>query len=104
MKKPSIYPNRSQELLGLFEQAGNNSKVTCIPIDYAKKDHLVMFCNGNGELLRKPFSVKNSADGIKYLIEQVERSCRQRHIRREHVFFGRVACRLLSIRVARFER
>jgi transposase len=88
MKKSSIYPDRSQELLAIFEQAGNNSKVMCVPIDYAKKDHLVMFCNGNGELLRKPFSVKNSADGIKYLIEQVERSCRHRHIRPEHVFFG----------------
>lgn len=64
MKNPSIYPDRSQELLALFEQAGNNSKVMCVPIDYAKKDHLVMFCNGYGEVLRKPFSVKNSIDGL----------------------------------------
>jgi len=32
----------------------------CVPMDYAKKDHLVMFCNGHGDILRKPFSVKNS--------------------------------------------
>jgi hypothetical protein len=50
MKKSSIYPNRSQELLTLFEKAGNPSKLICVPIDYAKKDHLVMFCNGNGEV------------------------------------------------------
>ena len=49
MKKPSIYPDRSQELLTLFEGAGNQSKLMCVPIDYAKKDHLVMFCNGNGD-------------------------------------------------------
>jgi len=42
MKKRNIYLNRSQELLGLFEQAGNNAKVMCVPIDYAKKDHVVM--------------------------------------------------------------
>jgi transposase len=88
MKKPTIYPDRSQELLALFEQAGNNKKVMCVPIDYAKKDHLVMFCNGYGEVLRKPFSVKNTGAGIKYLLDQVDRSCRHRHIRPEHVFFG----------------
>ena len=88
MKKTNIYPNRSQELLALFEQAGSHSKLMCIPIDYAKEDHLVMFCNGNGEVLRKPFSVKNSSDGVKYLINQVTRSCQHRHIHREHVFFG----------------
>jgi transposase len=88
MKKPSIYPDRSQELLALFEQAGNNKKIMCVPIDYAKKDHLVMFCNGYGEVLRKPFSVDNSVDGVKYLLDQVSRSCRHRHIRPEHVFFG----------------
>ena len=88
MKKSSIYPNRSQELLALFEKAGNPSKLICVPIDYAKKDHLVMFCNGNGEVLRKPFSVKNSVDGVTYLLDQVNRSCRHRHIQSEHVFFG----------------
>jgi len=88
MKKPSIYPDRSQELLALFEQAGNHSKLMCVPIDYAKEDHLVMFCNGNGEVLRKPFSVKNSKDGVKYLLDQVSRSCRHRHIQPEYVFFG----------------
>ena len=87
MKKSSIYPDRSQELLSLFEQAGNNSKLMGVPIDYAKKDHLVMFCNGNGEVLRKPFSVKNSADGVRYLLDQVHRSCRHRHIHSEYVFF-----------------
>ena len=88
MKKRNIYLNRSQELLGLFEQAGNNAKVMCVPIDYAKKDHVVMLCNGYGDILRKPFSVKNSPEGVEYLIQQVVRSCRHRAIDRKHVFFG----------------
>jgi len=88
MKKRNIYQNRSQELLSLFEQAGNSSKVMCIPIDFAKKDHMVMFCNGYGDILRKPFSVKNSQTGVAYLTDQVMRFCRHRRIKKEHVFFG----------------
>jgi transposase len=88
MKKKTIYTNQSQELLRLFEEAGNNSKIMCVPMDYAKKDHMVMFCNGYGHILRKPFSVKNSPEGVKYLTDQVSRSCRQRRIKLKHVFFG----------------
>ncbi len=88
MKKRTIYSNQSQELLALFEQAGNSAKVLCVPIDYAKKDHVVMFCNGHGDIVRKPFSVKNSPEGIKYLSDQVSRSCRYHKINQEHVFFG----------------
>jgi hypothetical protein len=42
----------------------------CVPMDYAKKDHLVMFCNGHGDILRKLFSVKNSPEGVEYLVDQ----------------------------------
>ena len=51
MKKRNIYRNQSQEILNLFESAGDRKKVMCIPMDYAKKDHVVMFCNGNGDIL-----------------------------------------------------
>jgi len=37
MKKRNIYQNQSQELLYLFENAGSNDKVMCVPMDYAKK-------------------------------------------------------------------
>ena len=49
MKKPNIYQNQSQALLHLFEEAGSSEKVMCVPMDYAKNDHLVMFCNGHGQ-------------------------------------------------------
>jgi len=88
MKKKTIFSAQSQELLRLFEEAGNSSKIMCVPMDYAKKDHVVMFCNGYGDIVRKPFSVKNSPEGISYLIEQVSRSCRHRRIKHKHVFFG----------------
>jgi len=57
-------------------------------MDYAKKDHVVMFCNGYGHILRKPFSVKNTPEGVENLSDQVSRSCRQRGIKLKHVFFG----------------
>jgi len=88
MKKKNIYLNQSQELLSLFEEAGSSGKVMCVPIDYAKKDHTVMFCNGHGDILRKPFSIKNSPEGLDYLVEQVTRSCLHRSIDLKHVFFG----------------
>ena len=88
MKKRNIYQNQSQELLHLFEEAGSGDKVMCVPMDYAKNDHLVMFCNGHGDILRKPFSVKNTPEGIDYIDDQVTRSCRRRGIKKKHVFFG----------------
>ena len=88
MKKRNIYQNQSQELLSLFEAAGNSAKVMCVPMDYAKKDHLVMFCNGHGDIVRKPFPVKNSPEGLEYLLDQVTRSCRRRGIKKQHVFLA----------------
>ena len=88
MKKRNIYPNRSQELLHLFEAAGNSKKVMCVPMDFAKKDHMVMFCNGYGDIIHKPFSVANTLAGIEHLSERVACFCRHRSINPKHVFFG----------------
>jgi transposase len=60
----------------------------CVPIDYAKNDHAVLFCNGFGDILRKPFNVKNSVNGVDFLVDQVKRSCSKRGIKKEHVIFG----------------
>ena len=86
MKKRNIYQNQSQQLLHLFEKAGSSKKVLCAPMDYAKNDYLVMFLNGHGDILRKPFSIKNSPEGIAYADEQVTRYCRRRGIKKKHVF------------------
>lgn len=88
MKKRNIYSDQSQELFRLFEEAGSNEKVMCVPMDFAKKEHVVMFCNAHGDILRKPFSVKNTPEGITYLSDQVSRSCEHRNINLNHVFFG----------------
>ena len=88
MGKRSIYRSQSQEIAAVFEEAGNGKKIMCVPTDYAKETHVAMFCNGNGEFLRKPFPVKNTPEGIEYLLERVESTCRKRNIKRKHVIFG----------------
>ena len=92
MKKKNIFQNQSQEILTLFEMAKDRSKVMCVPMDYAKKDHMVLFCNGNGKIIRKPFSIKNSLAGKQYLVDQVTKSCRHHGINLQHVLFGGEDC------------
>ena len=92
MKKRTIFQQQSQELMQIYEEAGNSKKVLVVAMDYAKKEHTVMFCNGNGDILRKPFGVWNSPEGIDYLLEQVKRNCNYHKIKTKHVFFGGEDC------------
>jgi len=92
MKKRSIFQQQSQDLMRIFEEATSNKKVLVVAMDYAKKEHTVMFCNGNGDILRKPFDVKNTPEGVNYLIEQVHKSCTYHKIKAKHVFFGGEDC------------
>ena len=92
MKKRSIYGQQSQELLRIYEEAGTSKKVLVGAIDYAKKDHVVMFCNGNGDILRKPFPVKNTPEGVDFLLAQLNGTCRYHKINTKHAFFGGEDC------------
>jgi transposase len=84
----SIYSKADPVLLKLFEQAGNLRKVLCVPLDYAKSSHAVMFCNGMGDVLKKGFHVPNSPEGVEKVIAEVSATCRHRKIKPKHVFFG----------------
>ena len=92
MNKRSIFQQQSQELMRIYEQAGKNKKVLVGAIDYAKKEHTVMFCNGNGDIFRKPFPVENTLEGVNYLIEQVHKTANYHKIKTKHVFFGGEDC------------
>jgi transposase len=92
MKKRSIYRQQSQELLRIHEEAGTLSKVLIGAIDYAKQTHVVMLCNGNGDVLRKPFPVKNTPEGVDFLLDQVGATCRYHKIEPKHAFFGGEDC------------
>lgn len=88
MINTSIFSAQSKDLRKLFEQAGHRSKVLCAPLDYAKKQHTVLFCNGHGDILKKPFSVDNSPAGLKFLLDQLQHTLTGRHLQAKHVFFG----------------
>ena len=88
MKTKSIYRSLSQQLSALFEGAQEPGKVLCVPLDLAKRTHQCLFCNGHGEILRKPFGVHNTVEGLSYLLEAVERTCEYIRIAPKEVFFG----------------
>jgi transposase len=92
MKKRSIYGQQSQDLLRIYEEAGRSDKVLIGAIDYAKIDHVVMLCNGNGDILRKPFPVKNTPEGVDFLVAQMDSTCRYHKINPKHAFFGGEDC------------
>ncbi len=84
----SIFQRANPAILELFENAGSPQKVLCIPIDYAKRQHTALACNGAGLQLRGPFNLHNNPAGVDFLEKVVAGLCRKHHVRREHVFFG----------------
>ncbi len=84
----SIYAKPQPELRNLFERAGDPRRVLCAPIDYAKRKHTVLFCNGVGDILKKAFSVDNSPSGLTGPLAQLDDTCRHHHLQSTHAFFG----------------
>ncbi len=84
----SIYTKQNPKLRALFEQAGTLNKVVCVALDFAKAKHLVLFCNGQGDILKKPFPIHNSPAGLDSLLEELQRTCHHRAIPPKQVFFG----------------
>jgi transposase len=92
MKHKNIFSRQNQTILGLFEQAGHPQKVLCVVLDYAKLTHTGLCCNGAGKVLKNPFPVQNTPDGLEFLIQTVDKLCRKHQILKEHVFFGGEDC------------
>lgn len=97
MSKRSIFTRQNQTLIDLFKDAGHPDKVLCIPIDYAKQTHVALCCNGSGKVLKKAVPVKNTPEGIDFLLEVADKICRKHHIERKHVFFGGEDCGTFSL-------
>jgi len=88
----SIFQRSNPAIEKLFANAGKPEKVMCIPIDYAKRQHTALVCNGAGEQLRGSFNIHNTPEGVEFLQKIVQGLCRKHHIRRQHVFFGGEDC------------
>ena len=86
--RPSIYRNQSAKLNALFQRAGDPRKVLCVAFDFAKTKHLALCCDGNGEILRKPFPVENNRAGIDFVVEAIETTAGRRKIPQSQIFLG----------------
>lgn len=84
----SIYRNQNALLRAIFEKATDPRKVLCVALDYAKRKHVALCCDGNGDILRQPFPVENSAEGVSFLIKQITATARRRKIPKCNIFFG----------------
>src|SRR2546423_2488594 len=84
----SIYSKQNPKIRQILEQAGSPAKALCGALDYAKSQHVVLLCNGFGDILKKCFSINNSPKGVEKLLEEVRSACVHRGIKKEHVFFG----------------
>jgi transposase len=92
----SIFQRKNPAIEKLFEDAGSPKKVMCIPIDYAKKQHTALVCNGEGSQLRGPFNIHNNPAGVEFVEEVVAGLCRKHSIRKKHVFFGGEDCSAIA--------
>jgi transposase len=88
----SIFQRSNPAIEKLFAEAGSPKKVMCIPIDYAKRQHTALVCNGEGLQLHGAFNVHNSADGVEFLEDIIRGLCKKHSIRKTHVFFGGEDC------------
>ena len=83
----SIYPNQNVLLKQIFDRVPAR-KILCVALDFAKEKHMALCCDGNGEILKDPFPVHNSTQGVEFLCEQALASARRRKISKCNIFFG----------------
>jgi transposase len=88
----SIFQRSNPAIEKVFAEAGSPKKVMCIPIDYAKKQHTALVCNGEGMQLRGVFNIHNTAEGVDFLEDIIKGLCKKHSIRKQHVFFGGEDC------------
>ena len=88
----SIFEKTNPAIEKIFLDAGKPEKVMCLPMDYAKRIHTALACNGAGDQLRAPFNVHNTPAGITFLDNVVDGLCRKHNIHKQHVFFGGEDC------------
>jgi len=87
-KIQSVYRNQNALIRAVFERAGDARKVLCVALDYAKRKHVALICDGNGDVLKASFPVENNAAGIAHLIKEISATARHRKIPKEQIFLG----------------
>ncbi len=80
----SVFPKACPAIQKIFEEA-SAKKIMIVPIDYAKRTHTAMACNGQGTPWRAPFSVENNPAGVAFLRQAIEKLRRKHGVAPEHV-------------------
>lgn len=84
----NIFPVRSQVAAGILS-ACPPEKVLIVPVDFAKKTHVVQLVRGTGEYLRKrPLNIHNTVIGAEFLVKKVEKYLHRLKISKNNVLFG----------------
>ncbi len=92
----SIFQKSNPAIEKVFKNAGSPQKVMCLPIDYAKRQHTALVCNGKGEELRGPFNIHNTPAGVDFVEGIIHGLCKKHSIRKENVFFGGEDCSAIA--------
>jgi len=92
----SIFQKSNPAIEKVFQNAGSPKKVMCIPIDYAKRQHTALVCNGKGEQLRGVFNIHNTPAGVEFVEEIIQGLCRKHSISKGGVFFGGEDCSAIA--------
>ena len=92
----SIFQRANPAIEKIFRDAGSPKKVMCVPIDYAKRQHTALVCNGTGEQLRGVFHIHNNPAGVEFVENIIRALCKKHSIRKGHVFFGGEDCSAIA--------
>lgn len=84
----SIYKSQNARIQGIFERAQSPRTVLCVAIDYAKAKHVALICDGNGDILKNPFTVLNSPEGVAFLLDEIAATARRRKIPKTQIILG----------------
>ena len=87
-KTRSIYKSQNIRIRTIFEKAKSPRKVLCVAIDYAKAKHVALICDGNGDILKNPFTVLNSPEGVAFLLDEIAATARHRKIPKNQIILG----------------
>lgn len=92
----SIFNRTNPAIEKIFREAGSPKKVMCVPIDYAKRQHTALVCNGEGRQLKGVFNIHNTPAGVDFVEGIIQGLCKKHSIKKESVFFGGEDCSAIA--------
>ncbi|NQU39822.1 MAG: hypothetical protein HQ523_07705 [Lentisphaerae bacterium] len=92
----SIFQRANPAIEKIFRDAGSPKKVICVPIDYAKRQHTALVCNGKGEQMHGVFHIHNTPAGVEFVEDIIRGLCKKHSIPKANAFFGGEDCSAIA--------